>query len=246
MNLGTIISTIFRTLIYEPLFNLLILIYNIIPGHDLGLVVIILTAIIKVLTWPLNAQSMRAQKAMAKIQPRLKEIQEKYRDNSPEQLRLTSELFKGEKITPFSGFVPILIQLPVLIALYQIFATGLWNGTGHLYDFITKPEIINPWFLGVFDLSKPSAILAGLAGLAQFFQSFLAMPAKTKQAVGTEPKAKMAEMMQKQMTFFFPLLTVMILLKLPSVIGLYWLATSGLAAIQQYFFNKKSKLNPNN
>ncbi len=246
MNIGNIISIIFRTLIYEPLFNFLILIYNFIPGNDLGLAVILLTAIIKALTWPLNSQSMKAQKAMAKIQPRLKEIQEKYRDNSPEQLRLTSELFKSEKITPFSGFVPILIQLPVLIALYQIFASGLWAGNGHLYDFIAKPEIINPWFLGIFDLSKPSAILAGLAGLAQFFQSFLAMPAKAKTGERTEPKAKMAEMMQKQMTFFFPLLTIMILLKLPSVIGLYWLATSGLAAIQQYFFNKTPKTSADN
>ncbi|MDP2930736.1 MAG: YidC/Oxa1 family membrane protein insertase [bacterium] len=227
------IAQIFQVLFYQPFFNALVFIYNIIPGHDLGIAVIALTLLVRVLTFPLNSQAIKAQRAMARIQPKLKEIQVKYKDNSQEQMKATSALFKEEKITPFSGFVPILIQLPILIALYQIFWKGLWTMDGYFYSFVSKPEVLNPFFLGIVDLSKPSALFAILAGLGQLWQSLTATSAQSGAQGG-----KVANMMTKQMTFLFPVLTVFILLKLPAALGLYWLATSLLTIAQQYFSSK--------
>ena len=228
------IAQIFQTLFYQPFFNVLVLIYNIIPGHDLGIAVIALTLLVRVITFPLNSQAIKAQRAMARIQPKLKEIQVKYKDNSQEQLKLTSALFKQEKITPFSGFVPVLIQLPILIALYQIFWKGLWALDVNFYSFVSRPEVLNPFFLGIVDLSKPSILFSILAGLGQLWQSLTATPVSGSQG------SKAADMMRKQMIFLFPVLTVVILLKLPAALGLYWLATSVLTIAQQYFLNKKT------
>ncbi|MDP3093839.1 MAG: YidC/Oxa1 family membrane protein insertase [bacterium] len=235
---SNILGQFFQVFLYQPLFNALILIYNLLPGHDLGVAVIILTAVIKGLTWPLNTKAFRAQQAMAKVQPRIKEAQQKYKNNPGEQAKVVSEIFKKEKVSPFSSLVPILIQLPVLIALYQLFLKGLWAENNYLYSFVSRPGALSPTFLGIINLSQPSFLLAVLAGLAQLVQSLM-MPNPAGQAGNSDPGQKMAQMMQKQMTFLFPILTVFILAKLPSVLGLYWLATSVFTILQQYILNKK-------
>ncbi len=231
------ISSLFHTFLYEPLFNALILIYNFLPGHDLGIAVIILTLVIKILTFPLNQRALKYQKIMSKIQPQLKEIQKKYKDDPQEQARQTKELFQREKVNPFSSILPILIQLPVLIALYQVFWKGLWDINSHFYSFVVRPESLSPIFLGLVDLSKPNSLMAILAALAQFIQS-LTMPSQKPSSANQDSQEKMMLMMQKQMNFIFPAMTFFILVKLPSVLALYWLATSVFAIIQQIILNK--------
>ncbi|MBU4351179.1 YidC/Oxa1 family membrane protein insertase [Patescibacteria group bacterium] len=229
------ISQLFQLLIYQPLFNALIFIYSLLP--NLGLSVIILTGLIKLLTLPLNAKAFRLQQIMAGIQSELKSVQKKYKDNPEKQAQAVSEIFKREKVSPLGPIVPILIQLPVLIALYQLFWHGLWSETNHLYSFISKPEIINPLFLGI-DLSQPNVILAVLAGIAQLVQTLMLPNALKKNKDSGDMKEKMSAALQKQMIYLFPILTVFILLKLPSALGLYWLATSVFSVWQQYALNK--------
>lgn len=233
-----LISVFYQTFIYQPLFNALILIYNFLPGHDLGLAIIILTSVIKLLTFPLNVKSARAQQAMARVQPQIKEVQKRYANNPQEQSRAVSEIFKREKVNPLANMLPLLIQLPIMIALYQLFLKGLWSGSGILYSFVVKPAEISPLFFGIVDLSKPNIVLAILAGAAQLLQS-LTMPVAAGQGDKDDPKYKMSRMMQKQMMFFLPVFITFTLLKLSSVLGLYWLTSSLLGAWQQYVLNKK-------
>ncbi len=233
----------FRTILYQPLFNILIFLYAYIPGNDLGVAIILLTVLIKLLFFPLSLKAVKSQKALSGIQPKIKEIQEKYKDNKEEQSKKMMELYKEEKINPFSGCLPLLIQLPVLIALFWVFRAFEGGISGvefqMLYSFIPRPETVNPYFLGFLNLVEPSIYIAVLAGISQFLQTRMTLP-KTK----TEKKADFSSMMQKQMQYFFPVITVVILLRLPSAIGLYWMTTTIFTIIQQYVvFKKKPKSN---
>lgn len=226
---------LFNIILYKPLFNALIFLYECLPGHDFGIAVIVLTLTIRLVLYPSTVQSIKSQKALAQFQPKIQEIQKKYKDDKQKQAQAIMEFYKKEGINPLSGCLPLLIQLPILIALYRVFWRGLESGQMvHLYSFVPDPGIINPNFLGLINLSQPSAVLAVLAGILQFFQTKMLSP-KTESADKT---SDFAQTMQKQMIYFFPAFTVFILLKLPAAIGLYWIIISMFSIIQQYFILK--------
>ncbi|KKP42904.1 MAG: 60 kDa inner membrane insertion protein [Parcubacteria group bacterium GW2011_GWA2_33_14] len=231
---------VFNILLYQPLFNALVLIYNYLPGHDFGIAIILLTIIIRVIIYPLSVKSLNSQKNLQKLQPQLQEIQKKYKNDKEKQARETLELYRKEKINPFSGLFLALIQLPILIALYSVFNNGLKSiELNNLYSFVSNPVNINPIFLGAINLSLPNLFFAFLAGIVQFFQTKMIMPKLDKNQA---KENQMTAMMQKQMVYFFPFITVIILLKLPSALGLYWIA-SGLFSIAQQYFILKDKPN---
>ena len=150
-------------------------------------------------------------------------------------------IYKENKINPFSSCLPLLIQLPFLIAVYQVFRAGVTNNLGLVYSFVYKPEAINVISFGFLNLAKPSIYLAVLAGLAQFWQARMMI---TKKPVVKTPGAKdegMAAMMNKQMLYFMPALTVFIGLSLPGGLTLYWFVITLLTALQQLVvFRKKT------
>ena len=237
MNFGDI----FNLILYQPLFNALVLLYEYLPGHNFGVAVIVLTLLIKFLFYPLGSQAIRAQKALNELQPKLQEIKEKYKNEKEKQAQATMELYQKAKINPLSGCLPVLIQLPILWALYRVFWMGFQTEQmKYLYGFVSHPGIINPNFLGIINLSQPNIYLAVLAGILQFVQTKTAAPKTQKQNIsGKEAMAQMGRMMQKQMLYIFPLMTVMILWRLPSALGLYWLVTIIFSIIQQYLIFKK-------
>jgi len=148
------IVTIFNEALYRPLFNTLIWIYNIIPGNDLGIAIILLTILIRFILYPLSKKAIQSQKAISFLQPKIKEIQKKYK-NKEEQAKVMMELYKKHKVNPMAGCLPILIQLPILIALYRVFFSGLNMETLNiLYGFIQRPDSLNLMFLGLINLSQ--------------------------------------------------------------------------------------------
>jgi len=234
-----ILITAFNTILYRPLLNILVLLYEYLPGHDFGVAVIVLTILIKFLFYPLGIKAIESQKALSGLQPKMKEIQEKYKDNKEQQTKEIMGLYKKEKINPFSGCLPVLIQLPVLIALYRVFWSGLQpEQMALLYNFVSLPGTINPTFFGIVDLAKPNLIIAFLAGIFQFIQIKKATPKSKKdkkQAPGFSGQ------MQKQMQYFMPAFMVLILFRLPSAVGLYLLTTTLFTIVQQYvIFRKKN------
>jgi len=236
----------FETIFYQPVLNLMVLLYDIIPGHDLGIVIIVFSIIIKLLLYPLSKKALEGQKALQSIQPKLEEIKQKYKDDREALGKAQLELYKEEKINPFSSCLPLLIQLPFLYAVFRVFRNGFANGSLDLvYSFIPQPEHINTLSLGFFELSNPNnIILAVLAGVAQFYQGkmMMAKQAKKDNNANSNQAEDFAQAMNKQMMFMMPLLTAFFAYSFPSGLALYWFMTTLLTIIQQYIiFNTKKK-----
>lgn len=230
----------FYITLYQPLFNSLILLYNYVPGHDFGIAIILLTVIIRIILFPISVKSVNSQRSLQKLQPQIQEVQKKYKDDKEKQAKEVLNLYKKEKINPFSGLLLALIQLPILIALYQVFWGGFDpKGLVALYGFVSNPGIINTSFLHLIDLSKPNLILAVLAGLTQYFQTKMLLP-KNNIKIGGQKENDFSQLMQKQMVYFFPVFTIIILISLPSALGLYWTISGLFSIIQQYIILKKN------
>src|SRR3989344_1882927 len=235
------IGDVYNLIFYQPLFNILILFYQYLPGKDFGVAVILLTVLIRLILYPLMAKSIRSQKILSELQPKVREIQQRFKDDKQGQAKEIMALYQREKINPFGGFLPLLIQLPILFALYRVFWTGLQVGQmDNLYSFISRPAAIAPTFFGIMNLAEPSIILAVLAGVCQYFQTKTMSPSTSSgqaQKKG-DSMGQFSNMMQKQMLYIFPLFTVFILFKLPSAIGVYWVVTSLFSIGQQYLIMK--------
>ena len=231
------LAQIFNTILYQPLFNALIFFYNYLPGHDFGLAVIFLTLIIKIILFPSSMAAIKSQLALARLQPKIKQIQEKYKGDRVKQSQAMMEIYQKEKINPFSGCLPLLLQLPILIALYQVFLKGFSGEIlqQNLYSFVSNPGVVVPTFLGVLNLAQPNIYLAILAGVLQYFQIKLS----TKQQGRSKASKGSLGNIQNQMLYLFPVLAVFIIWKLGAVVGLYWVTTTFFAIGEQVFVAKK-------
>jgi YidC/Oxa1 family membrane protein insertase len=235
-----IFLTIYYTLLYQPMLNFLVLIY--ILTNNFGIAVILLTVLIKWLTNPLNKKAIESQKAMTEIQPRIKEIQKKYKDTPEKQAQEMIALYKEKNFNPFSSIFLLFIQIPIIIALFQIFKGGIAIDPQFMYSFVHLPEMINPYFLGI-DLSQPNIVLAVLAAIAQYFQaktSFTKQKTEKKEEGAKDKTTQITEMMQKQMVFILPIITLFVLFTLPSALGVYWLITTAMTVYQQKKILKES------
>lgn len=236
-------SNLFQTFCYQPILNLVIFLYNNVPGHDLGIAIVLLTIIIRFLLYPLSQKSIVSQKALNDLQPKVEEVKKKYADNKEEMGKAMMALYKENKVNPFSSCLPLLIQFPFLIAVFQVFRDNFSEKVlQKVYPFIHQPGSINSISLGFVDLSKPNIVLAVLAGLAQFWQAKMMI---TKQpAIKSEGSRdeNMMAIMNKQMLYFMPVLTIFIGMTLPGGLSLYWFVTTVFQALQQYYiFHKTNK-----
>ena len=221
-------SSFYHLAIFNPLYNILIALFGI-PLVDAGVAVIILTVIVRLILYPLSKKAVTTQVRMQEIAPELAKIKEKYPD-SQEQAQKTLELYKQKSVNPFSGVFVLLIQLPIIFALYRIFLqTGFPQvDTPLLYSFVHIPTHISTMFLGLFDITHKSIVLALLAAVSAYFQISLATsrqpaPTKTsKSGFGDD----LARSMQTQMKYFFPIIVFFIAYKISGVVALYWLTTN--------------------
>ncbi|MDD4409136.1 MAG: YidC/Oxa1 family membrane protein insertase [Candidatus Pacebacteria bacterium] len=237
------LGTIFNALLYQPMLNILILLYLVIKNF--GVAVIALTILVKILIHPLNKKAIESQKKITELQPKIKELQENYKDDQQRMAIELMSLYKLHKFNPFAGILLLFIQLPIIIALYWVFLNGFSMDKiqPFLYSFVNLSEAINPLFLSI-DLSKASIPLAFLAAAIQYYQvktSATTMTAKKKEDGVKKDGSDMdiAEMMQKQMTFMVPIITLVVLWTLPSAVGLYWMVSSIVTVIEQKIVMKK-------
>jgi YidC/Oxa1 family membrane protein insertase len=205
-----------------------------------GIAIILLTILIRVLLYPLNLKNLKSQQALAEISGELNEIKKKYKHDKEALVKETAALYKKANVNPFSGLVVLVIQTPILIALYQVFM-GFASGTGNntLYSFIPRPDGINPFFLGV-DLSQAVWWTALLAAALLFVQTkIMTVQPKSKSA-----KSEFAETLQKQMNYVFPFFIFLVLIKVPSAISLY-IITSGIISIIETKYVRKTRTGKN-
>lgn len=240
--------SIFTTVFTQPIFNFVVWLYDIIPGNDLGIAIIILTIAAKLLLLPFSAQALRSQRALQDLQPKIQELREKHKGKEREQelARAMLALYKNEKVSPLSSFLPVLIQLPILIALYSALRNILNSQLNLLYPFVPNPGTIHPFFLGFINLAVPSLALAFLAALAQYGQTKMMPITPPPRAVAGKSGAKdegSLAAMNKQMRYMMPAFTFFISASLPAGLALYWLATNLLAIVQQHFvLHEKDRL----
>ncbi len=229
----------FTKIFYEPIYNALVFLIDIIPGGDIGFAIILLTLIIKFILLPLHRKAIVSQIRLKELEPKINEIKEKYTDKQ-EQAAKTFELYKQEKISPLSGCLPILIQLPIIFALYKVFLNGFdFTSLENLYSFVSFPEVVNINFLGVFNLAEKSLFLALLAGITQYFQISLAVKRNPEVKKDGSMQANLSNMMNKQMKYFMPVFVAVISYQISGAIALYWSVNNIFTAVQEVVINNK-------
>jgi len=233
----------FKTILFIPLYNLLVALTSILPGADLGLAIIILTILVKIVIFPLYKTSVLTQIKMKALEPKLKELKTKYKDNLPEQSRQTMELYKTEKINPFSSILVMLIQIPIIISLFYVFKDSVVVQKDLLYSFVGAPGQLNTIFLGLINLTAShNYLLAFLSGATLYWQVSLSMPKRTpKKSLGEGQTfgEDFAKSMDLQMRYMMPVLTAVITFTLPAALGLYWVTSNIFSAIYELLVIKK-------
>lgn len=237
---------LFNTILYQPLYNILIWFYNVIPGHDIGLAILLVTILVKLILLPFSFQSVRSQKAMQELQPKLEALKNKFKGEKEKLAAETMKLYREHKVNPLSSCLPLLIQFPFLIAVYQAFRVGVTNTHFELlYPFVANPGSINAMAFGFLNMAAPSIWLAVLSGLAQYWQTRMLPTAKPKIDSKWAKDEGMMASMNKSMQYFMPFMTIIIGMQLPAGLTFYWFITTILTVAQQkLMFRKKKELTP--
>lgn len=225
-------------LLYYPFQNIIAFFVWLAPGHNAIWGIVALTLIVRFVLLVPSKRAAQAQRKMMKLQPMLEELKAEYGDDKQGLAMAQMELYKKNDINPFSSCLPILIQFPILIILYEAILHGLSLENLHLYDWLPRPPFIDTNFLGL-DLVRPDRfyVLPVLAALLQYVQVRMTMPQIPKE-VGQQPDP--AQMIQRQSMYFFPVVTLIAALSFPAGVVIYWVVSTIFSIVQQYFVNKEN------
>lgn len=216
---------------------------NLLPFFDAGLIIIVFTVIIKLIILPLSIKASKAQIEMKSTEKEIQLIKEKYKDDKTEQSIKIMELYKEKGINPFAGIFILLIQLPILIGLYQVF---IKSGLPAVKDILLYPmffslpmtEVTNSMvFLGFVNITEKSLILAILAGITTYFQISRSTNSKQDSVSGTQ--GDIAKAMAFQMKYFFPAIMTVVAYTISSAIAIYFITSNIFAIIQEVYIKNK-------
>jgi len=239
---------VFDVIIYQPLYNTLVFFYNFIPGHDFGVAIILTTLILKFFLLPLSKKQIESQKKMQELQPQIKALQQKYKNDKEQQTKALMAFYKEKNVNPVSGCLPLIIQLIFFIAIYRVIINISQNGfiisQNDLYNFLSNPGEINHIAFSLVDLTKPSYVLAVLSALAQYFQTKMLFQSSSKVSVektsqSSEPD--FASIMNKQMLYLGPGMTFFIGVTFPAALSLYWFFSTLFMLFQQKVLLKRKE-----
>ena len=235
----------FNTLIVNPLLNLLMAIYGMLPGHDFGVAVIIMTLILRFAMWPLTAKQLRSQKKLQALQPEIAKLRLEAGGDKAKENQLLMELYKEKEINPFSSCLPLLLQFPFLIALFFVLKkaslpfdqiSGLLYGPvkniPYIEGLISGAIKYDPMLLRVIPMDTASKVLAVIAGITQYIQVKMIAP---KNVDPNDQQAKMTS----TMNYIFPAMTAFIAWSLPAALPLYWITGNGVAIFQQWLIMRE-------
>lgn len=236
-----IVTELWNAVLVHPLINLLVLAYDAV--HDFGLAVVIVTVAIRLALYPLFRAQVVSSRKMQELAPALTDIKKKYGNDRARVQQEQMKLYQERGYNPAMGCLPILLQMPLLLAMYAAF-TQAPHLTGEslshdLIPFIPNPLAPDqtldlaahwlPWITGGLGQPDPLHILPVLAGATQLISSVMFQPLAQPKIV--DPQQKMMQSMQ----YYFPLLTVFIAWQLPAGLAIYWVTTTLFGIVQQYF-----------
>jgi YidC/Oxa1 family membrane protein insertase len=228
--------TLWTNLIYNPIYNALIWTAQHVTMQDVGLAVIVVTILIRFILMPLSKKSIMSQYKTRMLEPKLAAIKAKGLSKE-EEARETFALYKAEGINPFSGCLYLLIQLPILFALYFVFMKGIFQPE-HLYGALST-DGLKETLLGLIDITKPYLPLAILAGITQSIQAFL-MPKPASTTTGKPGfQEQFAKSMHVQTRYVLPLIIIFVASKLVAAVALYWVVANTFSILQELYFRRQ-------
>ncbi|MCE9643819.1 YidC/Oxa1 family membrane protein insertase [Candidatus Parcubacteria bacterium] len=236
------ISGIFNTLIHDPIYNLLVFLIDVIPTHDVGIAVVISTVIVKFVLLPLSKKAAHTQAVLKELEGEVEALKQKHKDDKAQQAQALMNLYRSRNVSPFTMFWALLVQIPIVIALYLIFYKGGLPAidTTALYSFVSAPPSVDMLFFGFLDMAGKSWPLALLAGGTQFVQAYFATPAVPPRVAGAEPSFKedFARSMSIQVRYVLPIIIIFIAHSLTAAVALYWVASNTFTVIQDWWFRR--------
>ena len=258
---------IFQIILIQPLTNGLVVFYNLL-FHNMGLAIIAFSIFLRLVLNPLTKPYMDSMKKMRDLAPELAKLKERHKDDKQGLMKAQADFYKSKGINPTAGCLPYLLQIVVLIALYNVFTTVLTNqvdvlqklnellydplkfadsailNTKFLYLDITKPDIFNVVGLPI-PLPGPILLLAAIVQMISAKMMGPYVEAEKKVARKTETKEDdMAAAMQGSAIYTMPLITIVIGVQFASGLALYWLVFSAYQVVQQYISGGWGGLTP--
>ena len=233
--------TLWNIIFYKPLYNGLVWLVDIIPDHSLFLAVVILTLLVRLIIAPLSYKALRTQLKTKALQPHLKAIKKTITDKQ-EQAKKTLEIYRENGVNPFSSFLLILVQFPIIIALYWVFKDGgVEIDPTLLYSFVPVPEFITKTTFGI-DLAQKSYLLAFLAGFTQYI--YLSLSSNFKNDTPVEDQSdqeKMMAMVGKSMKFTMPVMIAIFSYIIGGAVALYWVTSNIFMIAQERYLSHRLK-----
>jgi len=266
MQLFSFIGSLFHNLLYVPIINLLVLLYHALNlvhiPYALGFAIIVLTVVIRLILYPLMSSQLKASKKMQELNPHLKNLKEKHKNDAKMLQQETMRLYKEHGVNPAAGCLPVLVQLPLIWALYAALQLIVKPGivtlkTINAMLYSDSFKLLKPWDTNFFGLplaQTPSHLLSTigpvillvpvLTGLFQFIQSkmMFSTAAKPEDKKLAEVKSKtnekkdddFATAFQSQSMYIFPLMIGFFSYGFPVGLSLYWNTFTIFGIIQQY------------
>jgi YidC/Oxa1 family membrane protein insertase len=253
-----LLGTVWLDGIYRPILNTLVYLIKVVPNNNLGLAIIALTLLIRTVLLIPSQRALRAQKKMQEIQPKLEALKTKHKDNQELLAMETMKIWKENKVNPLGSCAPLLIQFPILIALYYVVREGLHIDKQELlYDFVASDfsfDLMQTNFLGILELTEINFfILPLIVGGLQFIQMNLAMArakkkkeakkttgkALDKKVKGTKDAQNEMQMATSMMKYVMPFMIAFFTASLPAGVGLYWGTSTIYGIAQQVVVNRE-------
>ena len=238
-------SYIWHTFFFDPVYNGSIFFIDIIPGGDVGLAIIATVVVVKVILLPLSIKAAKTQRIMREIEPKLREIKETHKDNREAQALAMMTVYREAGMNPFASLFLILLQIPIVIALYF----AVYSGGGIklpeinvdlLYAFVNNPTIVNMDFLGMVDITGKSIVLALLAGITQYYQVKVSLPEMPPRDPNKAPdmKDEFIRNMHMQMRYVMPVIIVFVSYIISAAIALYFFVSNVVAILQELYIKR--------
>jgi len=240
-------SYIWHTFFFDPVYNALVFFIDVLPGGDVGLAIIATTIVVKFVLLPLSIKAVKTQVVMQEIEPKLKKIKADIEDKQ-EQAQAMLALYRESGVNPFASILLLLIQLPIIIALYLSVASG--GGVplpainaDLLYSFVSVPQDVLMIFMGMFDMTGRSIILALLAGATQFLHTNMSLPQLPPRDPEAAPSMKddFTRNMQLQMRYVLPIIITFFAYTISAAIALYFLVSNVTSIVQEFYIKKHRK-----
>ncbi len=235
----SLLTFIYNEILYRPLFNALVWLTAFIPGHDIGFAIILLTIAVRLILFPFTHRALVTQIKMKELEPEIERIKKETKDRADEQGKRTMALYREHGVSPFMGCLTLLVQLPILIALYRVFWKGLALEGTALYFFVARPEFIQTHLFGLLNLSDASIPMSLAASISQYYQMRLAFPALPKGGSGF--KEEMSRAMAIQSLYIFPVMIFFISFRFPAALALYWTVNNLFATVHEGFVRNKAR-----